>query len=418
MTSELTFPGLRVLLHQPRVVAEGVGFCWYPDLLQFSTGEIMLTHSLNPDSNESLTTGQAVLISRDGGRSWGRGFDVNGFHNAGGEVRITLSDGGIAGPATFPWRPTSAGQWRSFAGHYWRYDNGGRRYSVEPWGARIEGLPRDVAPAPVWSRWSWASLSPFGSALELGNGRFMTTCYMTYQGDRRSTTEAMVSEDQGRTWHYQSTIGGPDAVPDATEGPGEPCLVEVENGEIMCVARVGGLQPLARCYSSDRGQTWSAMDRLPVGNVAPSMIRLSNGVIAISAGRPGITLALSADPRGEAWQCIDLIAHHNASLDPSHRIAPCRPIPENPSEADYLSAHFDLAAPFQTTGYVSLLQIEPNRVLLAYDRIPHGWSPVPTDAEIRSRILSRYPTVSLPHDSIVPRERERVYLLEIEVQRD
>jgi len=53
----------------PRVLAQGAGVrghCWYPDLLRFSTGEWMLTHSLNDDSNSNMANTQAVYISADG----------------------------------------------------------------------------------------------------------------------------------------------------------------------------------------------------------------------------------------------------------------------------------------------------------------------------------------------------------------
>ena len=45
---------LRVTLKKLRVVAErSHGHCWLPDLLRFSTGELMLNHSLNPDRIDS-----------------------------------------------------------------------------------------------------------------------------------------------------------------------------------------------------------------------------------------------------------------------------------------------------------------------------------------------------------------------------
>ena len=45
---------LRVILKKPRVVAErSHRHCWFPDLLRFSTGELMLNHSLNPDRIDS-----------------------------------------------------------------------------------------------------------------------------------------------------------------------------------------------------------------------------------------------------------------------------------------------------------------------------------------------------------------------------
>ena len=45
---------LRITLEQLRVVAErSHGHCWFPDLLRFSTGELMLNHSSNSDRIDS-----------------------------------------------------------------------------------------------------------------------------------------------------------------------------------------------------------------------------------------------------------------------------------------------------------------------------------------------------------------------------
>ncbi len=51
MTQEVKLAGLQVAA-QTR--AEGVGFCWYPSIRKFSTGELMIAYSLHPDSGENL----------------------------------------------------------------------------------------------------------------------------------------------------------------------------------------------------------------------------------------------------------------------------------------------------------------------------------------------------------------------------
>jgi hypothetical protein len=56
---------------------------------------------------------------------------------------------------------------------------------------------------------------------------------------------------------------------------------------------------------------------------------------------------------------------------------------------------FDVADPDQTTSYAELVEVGPNRLLLAYDRVPCGWKPVPTDSS----------------------ERNRMYVLEVDVER-
>jgi hypothetical protein len=415
---EKHFPGLRITLGKPRVVTESVGYCWYPDILKFSTGELMMNYRLTPDSNESLVTGAGVLLSRDGGETWVDGYDVNGFHDACGEVRLSLPDGSIVGTSGYPTRPEPAGQWRRFAYHYWRYENGGRSYTVQPWGSLVEGLPRDVQPAMLWNRWYSANLSLFGSVVEIGKGRYLTTCYATFHGDKLSTLLALESDDEARTWHYVATIAGPAQHPTATEGCNEACLVKLADGELMCVYRVGSALPLGRSYSRDAGRTWSAPDALPARSVAPNVVRLENGVLALSTGRPGISLSFSTDTRGKDWAFIDVIAHHNAVLDIPHHIRLGRGASETYCHEGLLAAPFDLDDPVQTTAYTALLEASPNRLFLLYDRVPYGWMPVPTDAEIRSRVLAKYPIVSLPPDIIVPRERERIYLLDIQVERE
>ncbi len=420
MFQEIRVPGLYLRMHKPRVVAEGAGFCWYPDILQFSTGELMVTHSLNPDSGTALLTAQAVWLSQDGGESWRYQYDVPGFHCGGGETRISLPDGSIVGPNYAGARPDPPGQWRSFSTHYWRFDKGGQRHTMEAWGARIEGLPRDVEPTSVQSRWAHAKISLFGTAVEVAPGRYVTTCCMNYQGDKRETTEALVSEDEGRTWRYLSTIAGPDAVADAKEGWDEPCMVALANGDLMCVSRVGGgrEQLLARAYSSDGGKSWTASDRLPAWSVSPNMVRLHNDVIALSSGRPGIFLWFSTDGRGEHWEPFDVLAYHNTILDKPHHISTGPTGLEPTSTAQYFVDHFHYDDPWQTTSYTALLEVSPNRLFLVYDRMPYGWMPVPTDAEIRSRILSYYPERDFSPDSFVLAERGRIYLLEIEVERE
>src|SRR5262249_33923608 len=145
---EVRLKGLTLLLGPPRVVAEtSAGHCWYPDLLKFSSGGLMLTYSLNADSNVNQHNSQAVLLSSDQGRTFTVASGVRGCTTGGVEPRAPLANGRIGGPSPFLKRGPP-GQGRRFAAHYWVFDKDGHRYSVEPWGVTVEGLPRDVEP---WS---------------------------------------------------------------------------------------------------------------------------------------------------------------------------------------------------------------------------------------------------------------------------
>lgn len=365
--------GLRAQLSIPRVVAQSLGGrCWFPDLLQFSTGELMLNHSLNADSNGNDANAQAVMISNDGGKRFDFAYDVSGFHNGGGEVRLSLPDGRIVGVSTFL-RPDPPTQSRRFVAHRWTYDRGGKRYMVEPWGATVEGLPRDPEPLGTTSRTWWSRVNWFGDVVPIGTRRWVTTLSLRHAGDLLETTVALESEDEGRNWQYLSTIAAADSIPDAAEGFDEPCLIQLEDGDLMCVSRVGcgEEQKLARTYSADGGRSWSSIDRLPAYSVAPQILRLTNGLLVLSTGRPGLSVWVSADPRGVGWQALDIMNHHNARCGPGQRI------------------QVDAGAPItdhQTTAYTAMVEAAPNRVLLVYDRIPYGWNPAPTGATDKNQI--------------------------------
>jgi hypothetical protein len=381
---EIALRGLRVTLGRPRQVNEGVGHHWFPSLARFPTGELLLSYILAADSNENLVNATGISVSRDGGVTWDRGYEVNGF-TGGCAVRVGRPDGALAGPAYFLY-PDPPGQWRHFSGHRERFEAGGARYVLEPWATRVEGLPRDVQPSPYEGRWGrqWmAQIYFWGDAVPDEDG-VLTVAYARFRGDETYSALALRSVDGGRTWDDLATVAGAAEVPGAKEGPNESGLLRLADGDLMCVMRVGsrGDQPLARAYSCDGGRTWSSPDRLPAYSVAPCVRRLASGVLALSTGRPGISLWLSDDPRGAGWQAVDVLDHHNAALDRAHRIRPGRG-GHHPEDPD------------QTTAYTVFVEVAPGRLLLVYDRVPFGWKPVPTDSG----------------------ERNRIYALPIEVQR-
>jgi len=382
--------GLTLVLSRPRVVAEtAVGRCWYPDLLRFSTGELMLNYSLNADANDNRHNSQVVCISTDQGRTFDFTYDVNGFHNSGGEPRISLADGRIVGTSAFL-RPDPPGQWRRFVAHYWSYENGGRRYTVDAWGATVEGLPRDVERLRTTTRTWWGRINWFGDIVELESGTWISTISMRFRGDKRESTLAVISRDAGCHWHYLSTVAGADAISDAKEGFDEPCLIRLADGDLMCVSRVGPHedQKLARTYSSDGGKTWSPIDRLPAFSVAPQMCRIKNGILALSTGRPGLFLWLATDPRGNHWQSLDVMVYHNSVVGEALQITVPREEPTAAGRSTNDDGIVDLdTQKQQTTAYTALVEVTQNRVFLVYDRSPFGWKPVPAQAGERSQIF-------------------------------
>jgi len=360
--------GVTVQIGEPLQAMESVGHAWFPSLAQFPSGELLLAYSLAADSNENQFDLSGYQISADGGHSWTPRYDIVPEHQP--MIYVPQADGALFAIPAYLYAVTLGDQ-HNFCGAAMRFEQAGRRVIFEPQAVRVVDWPWpvEILPNPYRSNHHRVNFCFDGDAL-LVDGRLIATLYGAKAGEPFYRVVVATSEDGGRTWRYLATVAGPEAVP-ATEprghGPGEPSLVQLANGELMCVMRMGGGAdfPLRRSYSADGGHTWSPPDLLPAVSVEPSLKRLQNGVLALSTGRPGISLWLSTDDRGTQWQSIDILAHHNQwAPDAGYTITPA-----------------------QTTAYTEIIEVAPNRLLLAYDRTPFGWQPTPADSAERNRIF-------------------------------
>lgn len=128
-----------------------------------------------------------------------------------------------------------------------------------------------------------------GDVVLLGDGTILATGY----GDSDSTLVA--SADFGRTWDYRAAM---------ISGTGsEPSLVLLDNGNLLCVSRG---TPMEYAISTDDGYTWSTPVSLDVNGVSPRLVKLDDGRIALSYGRPNIYLMI-ADANGGNWSSPFLV---------------------------------------------------------------------------------------------------------------
>jgi hypothetical protein len=333
-----------------------------------------LTYSLAADTNENQFDLSGYQVSADSGHSWTPRYDILPEHQP--MIYVPEPDGALFAIPAYLYA-LSPGDQHNFCGAAIRFEQAGRRVIFEPQGVRLVDWPWPIAPQPNPYRPNLhrVNLCFDGDALRV-EGRLLATLYgssQTYHGrgsDPLYSVYIATSDDGGRTWRYLATVAGPEAAPTVEprgHGPGEPSLVQLATGELMCVMRMGGGAdfPLRRSYSADGGRTWSTPDLLPARSVEPSLKRLQNGVLALATGRPGVFLWLSSDQRGERWQAIDIFAHHNRwAPDPGYQITPA-----------------------QTTAYTEIIEVAPNRLLLAYDRTPFGWEPTPAGSPERNRIF-------------------------------
>lgn len=350
-----------------------------PTIARFPSGELMVAYSLVADTNQNPTYVSAFQISTDGGRSWGHRYDVIPDHQP--WIYLPEPDGALlAIPAHL--HQDDPEDFRNFHAPFTRFERGGRRLVMEPGGLRVVDCPWAVEMFPGRApRSNWIARLKFdGSALRAGN-RILATGYLSKVGELMRNL-LLSSEDGGRTWRYHATIADSSSMPESVrglglghpelggaEGPSETAMIRLADGDLMAVFRVGSGRSwnLRRAYSSDDGRSWTPAEPIPPYSVEPSMLRIANGTIVLSTGRPGIRLWLSADPRGESWQDVDIVDHHNAW-------AP---------DATYAISSYGEGR-WQTSSYTEIVEVSPNRLFLVYDR---GAKPVPAHPGDLTRIF-------------------------------
>lgn len=387
---EVGLSGLRVWLGKPIQVTAQIGWgttwahserpvAWCftrlaPFLAKFPRGNVIATYVMDSDSNEDPFFLSGFQISKDGGAHWGRRYGTLIQHIS--MVFIPQEhDSLMALPSEIMYR--AEGDRRNFVGPYYRFEEGGAKVVMVPDGFQLIDWPWPTRLDPCGGRDSGSPQPPdnwhvglyiTGSVLKVGQ-RWIASIY-GYKGDAPFYSSMLIaSQAKATTWRYYSTISDADpslAEGKGFEGPCETSFIQLADGDLMAVFRVGNGKgwPIYRSYSHDGGRTWTKPDALPAESVEPQAIRISNGTIALSTGRPGIFLWLATDPRATSWQKLDLLAYHNSVMeDPSARIT------------SFLGAPYPSttvpAWPWPTTScYTAMVETAPNRILFAYDRDP------------------------------------------------
>lgn len=151
----------------------------------------------------------------------------------------------------------------------------------------------------------------------------------------------MASQDNGRSFHKRGVV--------AEGRMYEPMVAQTRGGGLACVIRGADQEqrPMLISHSSDGGRSWEPPHRLFDFGVFPAILRLDNGVLLLSFGRPGVWVSASLDGTGRTWtEPVPVIRGDHASI-----------------QAD-------------TCGYTDLLATGPDEATLVYSnfkyRLPDG----------------------------------------------
>ena len=193
------------------------------------------------------------------------------------------------------------------------------------------------------------------------------------------TVALFQGDASGTHWSYLSRVDQTSNMP-AGPGPSESSMAELADGRILMVFRVGVGSPLWKVYSGDGGKTWGIRSAITAWAVWPQLLLLSNGVLILTAGRPGIGLWVSngTTADGSSWRHYDLEVEHNKRVTSTFTFTnssygpPFAPAPSKLPPWRRYPPRYPAGTKWSDTkssSYTGTVEIEPGTVLIAYDRI-------------------------------------------------
>lgn len=300
----------------------------FPGIARWEDGTLLISYSVSPDAPESYGSPSAACISRDGGKTWA---PYSGRREA---VGLLLPNGErIAIQTPKPYKvedlrlPKSVG---TVIATYDKEEHVMYRLSELQPKLRTVRLYRAAKGLKEWKpehsalddpqalRYSVRGLFPivwWGDLRLAPDGSVLAGIYpghrVTDDGvmDSKGGVFFYRSTDFGRSWKVQGRIPyrpdlNADPKGDQRSGFTEPAFDILIDGSLLCVMRTTdgiGQGPMYASRSRDLGKTWSEPEVIAPAGVLPRLLRLGNGVIVLSSGRPGVEVRLCKDGGGRRW---------------------------------------------------------------------------------------------------------------------
>jgi hypothetical protein len=361
MKTEIKLKNHSVELFRPALVKKSRWFCWFPSLIMMPDGILWAVMQANADIHVSDSCCY-LSRSRDKGLTWEEPFVIGDA----GLNHLILPDGSaMIIPYYLRPRPDGA------IGAPCNILSPTGELSMLPSGVNVRGFPN--IPKPFSPDLSTAGFVFNGQVIIGNNNEYLTTLYGTFAGDKRYSLLLAESEN-GFDWRIRSIIAGPECNLDGEEGPCESAICRLPDGRIMCIFRLASFVPYGQTFSSDDGNNWSVPNTITPSSVEPSLQIMNNGVIALSGGRPGISLWINSDGSGKEWENIDIIAAHN-NFVPDDCINPN-------SKMGWISRDDMIKQGLGgfTSCYTEIVKLDNENLLLIYDRIGLGWNQIPDES--------------------------------------
>ena len=344
--------GLRVTVSAPVPVGRAKHHFWYPQVVRLPDGPVVNIIRLGGDT--VAEDDGVVCWSDDGGRTWGKPVPYTGQSYC----QLAVPPSGDLLLLPYHLYPREGG---GVGGPYNVIRRGRREVERVKDGVRVTGFPRPLGTNAVsepgldqkLGRASWYF---DGQPVRLKDGSFLATLYGTFEGAKRYSSVAAVS-DNGLDWVVRSVIADEACGLDGVEGPCEPTLCRLKDGRILCLLRLESGKPFGQCFSDDEGKTWSRPVAVKPFSVEPTLAVLEGGAVVLGGGRPGIFLWLDREGGGTDWgEPIDVLRHHN-------HFVPGEPLDEK-------ARVYGSSA---TSSYTELAALDGRTLLFTYDRNARAW---------------------------------------------
>ncbi|MDB5208415.1 MAG: exo-alpha-sialidase [Flavisolibacter sp.] len=367
----LSEPKVIVVADKPQIW----GYYQFPTISRLSDKTLHADWSMHLDAIQSYgTSAVGSALSKDGGSTWQLGepdsTKMTGFPLANGEM-IKVSD-----PKPIPVETLKSLKPIDKTNFKYRKTNF-TFYKLADMPSEVNGiwLKRMVPGQTKWNlekatlidpmavRYSSKELVPvvwWGDIHTLKDGSLLAGVYPGYylketgEVDKQMGVVFHRSTDNGRSWKFQGRIPfNPDRKIDvmATDRIGftEPTYEVLADGSLLCVIRSAdgdgvtngvGNGPMYASHSTDNGVSWTKPEVIAPAGALPRLLRLQNGVLVLSAGRPGVQLRFSKSGLNDSWtDGIEMLPYESQSTQEQYLVS---------------------------CGYTGLLATGPNRFLMIY----------------------------------------------------